>query len=374
MALGALLMPRVLVISYKKKLFDIPDSRKVHTIPVPRLGGITFFPITLISFLFAIVISHKVLGHFPYSNNPDLQYQFYSFFIGVSSLFLIGCADDLVGVSYRSKFVVQLIVAALFPFSGLYINNLGGLFGLYEIPAWIGYLLTVLLVVYITNAINLIDGIDGLASGLSLISIVFMGALFFVTGNYTYVIFIGAVVGVLYVFFFYNVFGRAEHKQKLFMGDTGSLTLGYTISFLMLYYLKTTSFFDPWANGLSVVAMSSLIVPLFDVVRVVITRARDKRNLFLPDKNHIHHKLIRTGLKSKAVMVILLLIAVFFILFNVLLVKYLNYTLVLLIDVLMWIVVNVIINYFIRRHEHSTGTIWHIAYNNNNTTSQKKTD
>ena len=363
MVLGALLMPRVLVISYKKKLFDIPDGRKVHTAPIPRLGGVTFFPITIISFLSALAICYKLFGYFPGDEYMGLTFLFYAFFIGLTSLYLIGCADDLIGVGYKSKFLVQLVVASLFPFSGLYINNLGGLFGIYELPFWLGSILTVILVVYITNAINLIDGIDGLASGLSLIALVFLASLFYAYGGTLQVIFIGAVVGVLYVFFFYNVFGRAERRQKLFMGDTGSLTLGYTISFLLLFFLKISANFDPWDNGLSVVAMSSLIIPLFDVARVVLTRARDKRNLFLPDKNHIHHKLLRTGLKATAVMVTLLGIALFFIIYNVVLVRLVGLTLVFLIDIATWTLLNVVINYFILRHEHSTGKIWHIAYN-----------
>ena len=143
MVLGALLMPRVLVISYKKKLFDIPDGRKVHTAPIPRLGGVTFFPITIISFLSALAICYKLFGYFPGDEYMGLTFLFYAFFIGLTSLYLIGCADDLIGVGYKSKFLVQLVVASLFPFSGLYINNLGGLFGIYELPFWLGSILTV---------------------------------------------------------------------------------------------------------------------------------------------------------------------------------------------------------------------------------------
>lgn len=361
MVLGYILMPRVLVISYKKNLFDVPDARKVHTVPVPRLGGITFFPIILITFFTVLGIRYTFFDHI-YSVIP-LKYLFSTlaaFIVGMTSLFLVGVADDLVGVGYRSKFGVQIIAAALFPVSGLYVNNLGGLFGIYEIPYWFGCLVTVFLVVYITNAINLIDGIDGLASGLSIISVLFLSTLCMQVGHYTYMFLGGATVGVLIIFFFFNVFGRVERKQKLFMGDTGSLALGYVISFLVIHFMQDTFYFKPWSEGLSVIAVSSLIVPLFDVVRVVLTRLRDKKHPFLPDKSHIHHKLLRTGMSKMQVMVTLLLTALFFIALNILLIQFFSVTPILIIDIVLWTAYNVTVNWFIRRKEKSGGSIWHV--------------
>ncbi len=363
MALGVLLLPKLLFISYKKRLFDMPGGRRVHTAPVPRLGGVVFLPIIIMSFLLTLVIWHKAGGGYENAFDSVLRDQFYMFFIGASFLFMVGIADDLVRVSYRSKFLVQLAVASLFPLSGLYVNDLGGLFGIHELPGWVGYALTLVLVVYIINAINLIDGIDGLASILSLVSLTLMGALFFSAGLYPHVLFICSLFGVIAVFFFFNVFGRVEKGQKLFMGDTGSLILGYSISFLFLFLLnKSTLSVNPWENGFAMIAASSLVLPLFDVMRVVMARVRSKRNLFLPDRNHIHHKLIRAGLRPRGAMLVLLLLSVFFITLNVLLVGHASYTLVLLADIAVWIVLNVMINVFIRRREHTYGSIWHIPY------------
>lgn len=378
MLLGHFIMPKVLVISYKKKLFDMPDKRKVHTMPVPRLGGITFFPIILISFLTVVSLRYTCME---YNHIFSLKWLFsiYSaFFVGLTSLYMIGFADDLISVSYRSKFVVQIFAASLFPISGLYINNMGGLFGIYEIPYFVGFILTVLAVVFVTNAINLIDGIDGLASGLSIIALMFYAMLCFNFSHFTYLYLAGAAIGIVLIFFFFNVFGRAEKKQKIFMGDTGSLSLGYIISFLMLHFLQNIPNFRPWDENISVVALSALFVPMFDVIRVVITRLRDHRPPFLPDKNHIHHKLMRTGLNKMSVMVILLCVSIFFIVVNSIMAPRLNVNYIALIDIAIWSLLNVVVNVFIRHHEHTHGSVLHLAYNvetkNDNSSDSEKTD
>lgn len=360
--LAALLIPKVLVISYKKQLFDLPSARKVHNLPIPRLGGITFFPIVLITFC---LLSAVRFTYFRIDAPEQLEsffFMFMLFFVGMTILFLVGVADDLVAVSYRYKFLVQILAAALFPASGLYINNLGGIFGIYEIHWALGYALTIFLCVYVTNAINLIDGIDGLASGLSLISLSVFSLLCFIEESYIYMILLGSIFGVLLVFFLFNVFGRAERKHKIFMGDTGSLILGYIISFMLVHFMHESEFYSPWKNGFAMIALSSVLVPLFDVIRIVISRLRSHRHPFLPDKNHIHHKVLRTGLGRRATMLTILGISLFFIAINVLLVGYLNYTVILILDLAIWVGINITINYFIRRHEHSHGGILHIAY------------
>ena len=165
--LGMIIVPKILLISYKKRLFDMPDSRKVHEIPVPRLGGISFFPVILIALCF--ILGVRFYCGYPIENLPANEFLFFA--VGGMTLFLIGVADDLVGVGYRYKFLVQILAAILIVWPGEWFNTLGGLFGIDELPKNLGILFTLFVVVYITNAINLIDGIDGLASGLSCISL-----------------------------------------------------------------------------------------------------------------------------------------------------------------------------------------------------------
>lgn len=347
---GCIIIPKVLLISHKKKLFDEPDARKVHTRPIPRLGGITFFPVVLISLGLVTGFCHfgNLPAQLPFSE--DLFFRMIFLVVGLTLLYLVGIADDLIGVGYRYKFVIQIASATLLTVTGLWFNSLGGLLGIYEIPNALGIVLTIVAVVYITNAINLIDGVDGLASGLSCIALAVLGIAFTINNLYTYALLAFSCLGVVIPFWCYNVFGNENRGRKLFMGDTGSLTLGYILSFLFIRYC-----FDSTTNNIQIsgskmiFAFSTLLVPLFDVVRVVLVRLRNKTNPFMPDRNHFHHKLLRMGLRSRAVMTSILLVALFFILLNTLLMNYLNITFILIIDIICWIFLHLGINWKIKK-------------------------
>lgn len=348
LVLGLMIIPKILLISYKKRLFDLPDSRKVHQVPVPRLGGISFFPVILISSCF--ILGVRVSTGFPIVELPAHEFLFFT--VGGMMLFLIGVADDLIGVGYRYKFLVQIIAAFLIVCPGEWFNTLGGLFGIYELPVALGVLFTLFVVVYITNAINLIDGIDGLASGLSCIALSVLGIICMVEGDEIYAQLAFATLGVIVPFWFYNVFGNAKRGHKLFMGDTGSLILGYIISLLVIHLSRNDmSEANEEAHSHMVLAFSTLIVPLFDVVRVVIHRLREGKSPFLPDKNHFHHKLLRTGMRPRQVMVTILFIALFFIGINGLLADMLNITILLMLDIVLWTLMQLGINRAIRRRK-----------------------
>ena len=348
LVLGLMIIPKILLISYKKRLFDLPDSRKVHQVPVPRLGGISFFPVILISSCF--ILGVRVSTGFPIVELPAHEFLFFT--VGGMMLFLIGVADDLIGVGYRYKFLVQIIAAFLIVCPGEWFNTLGGLFGIYELPVTLGVLFTLFVVVYITNAINLIDGIDGLASGLSCIALSVLGIICMVEEDEIYAQLAFATLGVIVPFWFYNVFGNAKRGHKLFMGDTGSLILGYIISLLVIHLSRNDmSEANEEAHSHMVLAFSTLIVPLFDVVRVVIHRLREGKSPFLPDKNHFHHKLLRTGMRPRQVMVTILFIALFFIGINGLLADMLNITILLMLDIVLWTLMQLGINRAIRRRK-----------------------
>ena len=343
--LSRIIIPNILIISLRKRLFDQPDARKVHNRPIPRLGGVTFFPV--IVFSFAVFTAARVIGNDIVYDvfTPAVACEFLFLIAGLTLLYIIGIGDDLVGVRYRKKFLVQIVSAALFPVAGLYINNFYGLFDIYFIPSYVGIPLTVLLVVFITNAINLIDGIDGLASGLSMVALVIFGVIFIHYGLWNYAILAFICVGVIIPFFAYNVFGNADKGRKIFMGDTGSLTLGYIISFFVIKYCMYVPGEDMQAYGSPVVvAFSVLLVPCLDVVRVVLKRARMHKPLFMPDKNHFHHKLLRTGMRNRWVLVTILSVVIMYIVLNALLLKVMDVTLVLVLDIVLWIVLHLFIN------------------------------
>lgn len=347
---GMIIIPRILVISHKKRLYDVPDSRKVHTTPVPRLGGLSFFPVILMSM--ALVMGFR-LYMWPSdlsSLSLEMLHEYLFLFVGMTLLYLVGVCDDLVGVGYRYKFVVQIVSALLLVLSGNWFDSLDGLFGIYSIPVWLGIPVTVFVVVYVTNAINLIDGIDGLASGLCCIALSVLSAVFFIRDQYIYALLSISMLGVLIPFWCYNVFGNANRGHKLFMGDAGSLTLGYVISFLIIHLCVSNSPGPDRPNPYLVIAFSTVLVPLLDVIRVVLHRLRDRKNPFLPDKNHFHHKLLRTGMRVRMVMVTILCVSVFFIVLNMLLADRMNVTFLLLLNLLLWTSLHLLINWLISKN------------------------
>jgi UDP-GlcNAc:undecaprenyl-phosphate/decaprenyl-phosphate GlcNAc-1-phosphate transferase len=347
--LSSIIIPHILIVSYKKRLFDEPDGRKLHDKPIPRLGGICFSPIIIASLSFSFALSILTHHHFTIVIISPTFVRFTLLTVGAILLYFTGLLDDLIGLGYKYKFLMQFISASLIPLSGLWINSLDGLFGIYQISPWIGMPLTVFIIIYITNAINLIDGIDGLASGLSMISLFVIGTICFYFGRYCYVVLAFASFGVLIPFWLFNVYGRIEQCRKIFMGDSGSLSLGYILGFLFVYLCMDGN--ENMPHGMMIIAFSTVMVPVLDIVRVVCSRIKRGCNPFLPDKNHIHHKLLRTGMRVRWVMVSLLSVSFFFILVNLSLVGHINITLIFCIDLFMYIMMQLVINYFIFRHE-----------------------
>ena len=349
-SLGMVIIPRILVISHKKRLYDVPDARKVHTMPVPRLGGLSFFPVILMSMFLVIGFRLYFWDMDTSSLSFNMLYEYLFLFVGMTLLYLVGVCDDLVGVGYRYKFAVQIAAALLLVLSGNWFDSLGGLFGIYSVPAWIGMPFTVFIVVYITNAINLIDGIDGLASGLCCIALSVLSVIFFLRGQYVYALLAICTLGILMPFWCYNVFGNANRGHKLFMGDAGSLTLGYVISFLIIHMSVTNEVSPTLSNPYMVIAFSTVLVPLLDVIRVVLHRLREHKNPFLPDKNHFHHKLLRTGMRVRIVMVCIIAISAFFILLNSSLAWRVDITYLFFLNLFCWSILHVGLNGLIKRN------------------------
>ncbi len=349
-SLGMVIIPRILVISHKKRLYDVPDARKVHTMSVPRLGGLSFFPVILMS-MFLVIGFRLYFWDVNVSGlSFNMLYEYLFLFVGMTLLYLVGVCDDLVGVGYRYKFAVQIAAAFLLVLSGNWFDSFGGLFGIYSVPVWVGVPFTVFIVVYITNAINLIDGIDGLASGLCCIALSVLSVIFFLRGQYVYALLAICTLGILMPFWCYNVFGNANRGHKLFMGDAGSLTLGYVISFLIIHMSVTNEVSPTLSNPYMVIAFSTVLVPLLDVIRVVLHRLREHKNPFLPDKNHFHHKLLRTGMRVRMVMVCIIAISAFFILLNSSLAWRVDITYLFFLNLFCWSILHVGLNGLIKRN------------------------
>lgn len=359
MTIGIYTIPRIVRLSHELHLYDLPDSRKVHTIPVPRLGGVAFLPTVIISIAIVVAVASRFGITFGALSEAGAPQHFVAYLAGAMMLYCLGIYDDVHGVGYKLKFAIQIFAAFLLCISGLWIASLDHIFYIDRIPYWIGMPLTVVFVVYITNAINLIDGIDGLASGLSAISLFVAIMLCMMSGDIIWAMLAIAYLGVVLTFFCFNVYGG---KNKVFMGDAGSLTLGYTLSFIVLHFWQAHPVWNPYLHNIGIIILSTLIIPMLDVIRVMMSRIRDGRNPFLPDKNHIHHKLMRTGLSGRMTMLTILLISALFIVANYLVASFLSQTLMVILDIFFFILMHLIINFFIRKKEKQTDVSWKRAY------------
>lgn len=269
-------IPRIIYISNQKKLFDVPNERSAAKVITPTLGGVGIFA----GFYISLAITLNNL------NNQNLT----CLMLAALVMFMIGLKDDLIGLSARRKLVFQLLVAGYLIFmSGVRITRLHGVLGIDELDVLSSSMVTLFTIVGLVNAYNLIDGIDGLASGLGILISITFGSLFIRAGHLEYAIVAFSLTGSLTAFFFFNVFGRTN---KIFMGDTGSLTLGTIFAFLTIKYLGLPD--GPrHIIGSPAIVLAIMIVPVIDTLRVMAIRIAQRRSPFSPDMNHIHHQLLR---------------------------------------------------------------------------------
>ena len=293
--IGLITMPFVLNFAKSRNMVVRPNKRTSHTGSVPNIGGLNIFASLMLIFII-MLIGGKM--------RPP-------FFIGFCLIFIIGFIDDRLVLSAYWKIVGETLCAFfLIYFADIRITSLYGIFGIYELHPMISYALSYLAYMIIINALNLIDGVDGLASGLSILYFLFFGIWFLLAGITYYSVICFAVIGSLTVFFLYNVFGRS--KRKIFMGDSGSLMLGYIISATVIIFLEKNKI--PTDDSIlyfpnaPVTVLTVIFIPIFDVFRVSITRLKNKKSVLAADKNHIHHLLLRLGMSHKQVTFLLLAI------------------------------------------------------------------
>jgi len=238
-------------------------------------------------------------------------------------MFFIGLKDDLMDISARKKLMVQIFAAViLITLGNVRFTHLHGIFWTEEIGYITSLILSIFAMVVIINAFNLIDGIDGLASALAMLAATTFGIWFFIAGNIQFSILSFALVGSLAGFFIYNVFG---HRNKLFMGDTGSLIIGLVISALVVNFnefnIDNTLLYA--VEAAPAVSFAIIIVPLVDTLRVMTIRILDKKSPFTADTNHIHHRLLELVPSHLKVTMIIVSINPLVIVFALLLTKYL---------------------------------------------------
>lgn len=338
MGCGFVAIPSIIKFCLKYNIYDQPNGRKIHHQPIPRLGGISFVPGMLLASVIVLFLMSTGIQR-------EVQVSLWSlyFIISLLIIYATGIIDDLVGLNATVKFSIEIAATCILPAANLYINNLYGLFGIYTIPFWIGAPLTILVLVFTCNAINLIDGIDGLSASLTVIALTGFFLCFFEERLFYYCIMIAALIGVLIPYLYYNVFGSTEKRNKIFMGDSGSLSLGFILGFLSVKLCMDTPRVDYDPHRI-VWAWSLLAVPCFDVVRVFFFRIIHGRSPFQPDKNHIHHKLMACGLSQHQALATIVVFQLLIIAANVALADIVSSSAILCTDVALYIVFNLVAN------------------------------
>ncbi len=275
----AYLIPKIISVVQFKHLMDKPNERSSHGVATPGLGGIAFFIVFVISLSF--------------NNYYDGFHVSMSILPGITVLFFLGLKDDLVVLSPKTKLLGQ-VVACMFVLvnESFTFNNLHGFLGIYEIPLWVGVLGGLFLMLGIINSFNLIDGIDGLAASIAIIILSFFAVIFGVLDFRFSFLSSLSMIGIMIGFLFFNL----SKRKKIFMGDTGSLQVGFIIA-VMTMRLMTASEgqlnhlpFDSSYNPVVLIAL--LIVPLYDAFRVFTLRILKGKSPFSADRDHFHHLLI----------------------------------------------------------------------------------
>ena len=293
-------IPYIIRISKKRQLFDKQNDRTSHIGSIPTLGGLAIFA----GLVFSIILWT------PIDYFGELKYLLGALIV----LFLVGLKDDIDPISPITKFISQLIASGILVFwANIRITTLYSIFGVGELPYWLSVVISILVIIALINAFNLIDGIDGLAASISILSALVFGYWFYLAGRIELAVVSFALVGSLFAFFRFNV-----SPARIFMGDAGSMIIGLIAAVLSIEFIEhnkliTTS--EIYFSAAPAMAIAVLIIPVYDTLRIITLRLAKGRSPFKPDKNHIHHQLLRLGLNHSYSTLILLCTNIIFILF-----------------------------------------------------------
>jgi UDP-GlcNAc:undecaprenyl-phosphate/decaprenyl-phosphate GlcNAc-1-phosphate transferase len=298
-ALTYLIIPVIIRIARERRILDQPNERSSHAEPTPSLGGIG---------IFGGAIGAVVLWT-PFNGFGALQYILAAFFL----IFLLGVLDDLMPVAPAKKFMGQLLVALILTGKAdIQITSFYGVLGIETLSAMTGFALSVLIIVGIINAFNLIDGINGLAGSIGFFTCTLLGVWFYAVGMDVFAVLAFSLSGAIVAFLKYNV-----TPARIFMGDTGSLLIGTVCALLSIKFIEANHHIpanSPYVlGGAPAIAIAILILPLYDTGSALARRLWHGRSPFSPDKNHIHHRLLRLGWSHTRATLMLLAVNVLFV-------------------------------------------------------------
>ena len=316
-ALSALLAVRwiyfkILKLAKEKGLVDNPDARKLQKFPVPVLGGLAVF--------FGVTFGMLTGCALYYTFNEGITGQATEFtstrliqvMLAMSVMLYTGSLDDILGLSPRTRFVIEiLVILGIVLSSGAWMDSLHGLWGVQEFTWWVAVPLTVFAGVGIINAINMVDGVNGLSSGLCMTCSALFGVVFLYIGDIANAILAFTMVASLLPFFVHNVFGD---KSRMFIGDAGTMIMGILMTWFVICIISSNGYTTLIYDDVCIVAMvlAFMSVPVADTLRVMTMRVFKGKSPFSPDKTHLHHAFVAMGVSHSitALSIILINLAV----------------------------------------------------------------
>ena len=313
-----------------------------------EIGGLSLFPIMLISMCISLAVPN-LLGMEDISRQvAPTTMRILQMIVGCAFLYIMGVKDDFNGTGTHNKFFVLFLTAAMFPASGLWIDNLYGLFGIYEIPAWIGMPFTFFVAVFLTELPSITDSPDGIGTGIGTL-LVALFLMLCIYGNHALsTIIASATIGVTLPF---SICKRFSKKwEKTLMGSSGNYIVGYILSYLTIGLIRQIG--DRLPEEAIIICIGITFVPVVDAIRVLKNRLLENRDILRPDKNQIQHLLIRTGMLKKYVPLTIILIVLGFAVFNLLCVVFgVGMTVIFFFDIILWGAFSFFIRWRIARHE-----------------------
>lgn len=283
-------IPKIIRVSYRKNLMDEPGNRSSHVKKVPNLGGLAIF--------FAISIAASVFSY-------ELFGRFIFLFASMVILMFTGLMDDILVVAPDKKLYAQILTASLLVLgSDVRISNFFGVLGIYQLNYFISIGFTIFFFIIFINSFNLIDGIDGLAGGITIAVCLAFAYSFYVLNDLQMVVFAFTIIGSMLAFLYFNL----SKKFKIFMGDTGSLLLGFLIAFMTIKFLHLILEEKPYLPTAPAIAVAILIIPIIDTLSVTFIRLKNGHSPMKADKNHLHHKFLSVGLSHQHTALILIIV------------------------------------------------------------------
>jgi UDP-GlcNAc:undecaprenyl-phosphate GlcNAc-1-phosphate transferase len=296
--LNLIIIPFLIKLSHKKSWYDVTNDRKIHSGNIPRIGGIGIF----ISFIIAVFIFLIFCKYTNIKLNTISKYRYLVLSTGFLIITFIGIADDFFNIPAWPKFLLQTSAALIITLGGFNFDYIYVPFLKWNLQiGYFSHIITAFWIISVCNAVNLIDGMDGLAGGIGFIASLFYGIIFLTTKNYTAAGFSFALLGAILGFLIFNF-----PPAKIFMGDSGSLFIGFTLSVIPLIYnqeqISSMVFFMP---------VIVLIIPLIDMIAAILRRKKRNLPIASPDKEHIHHKLMAFGLSQKKILFVIYFFSIF---------------------------------------------------------------